>query len=417
MRRFDAPRLGRVCPGVLPAVLTAVVLLLVPISGAAQAHGKAAQIDEWHRDVHRAAQLYAAGDTAGALALLDKRDVPVEEQRDLANTIVRDLELYRAQPKLHPVWTTPLVRALAALHMEGAIDAYNRKSEPAFGDHIAIGDLLFADIARIERRPDSARAWKLAIGLTAVSEGRLVWALAVLDAACKQYPEDSSLLLACGSAHEAVAMLPADVLARWPVPLGGSRSELRALDTLTVVSGVEAGFSLAGGGQMIASTGAARTAHTTQLDTAVKLLERVLKVDPANVEAHLRLGHLLTMKGQDKDAAAVLEKIVSGTLKADTRAEYLAGLFLGAIEVRAKRFDRAAATLRAASGRIPTAQSALIALAWVMHSRGERAQSADVLDHAVQPSDEWTDPWWRYRYAQYWVIEPLLASLRKAVAR
>ena len=212
-------------------------------------------------------------------------------------------------------------------------------------------------------------------------------------------------------------MLPSDVLARWLVPLAANGAEVGQVGDSGTDLRARSNRKVPPGSLLFRGEGATTTAHVRQLDIAATFLERVLQLDPRNVDAHIRMGHVLAMKGKDEEAAALLDKVLSGTLETDIRALYLAGLFLGAIHVRAKNFDRAAAQFRAASERIPKAQTAQIALAFVMHARGEAVQSATVLDRAVRPSDEWTDPWWGYRYGQYWTIQPLLATLLKDVAR
>lgn len=123
------------------------------------------------------------------------------------------------------------------------------------------------------------------------------------------------------------------------------------------------------------------------------------------------------MQGKDKEAVPLIEQAVSGTLEADARAEYLAPLFLGAIQVRAKQFDRAEASFRAASARVPEAQSANIALASALYARGDAIQSADVLGTMVRGADQSTDAWWGYRFGQYWAIDPLLTTLRKGIVK
>ena len=94
----------------------------------------------------------------------------------------------------------------------------------------------------------------------------------------------------------------------------------------------------------------------------------------------------------------------------DQRTDYLARLLLG--RAREQRKDHAGATtlFREAVAILP-AQSARLALAHRRYSDGAAAEAAGLAE-ALTDESKIDDPWWSYRFGQYWLIDLVLASLR-----
>ena len=364
----------------LPSVL--VMLVLAATAGAQVPAPLAAAIAERHR----AAMLYAAGDTDGALRLLDGRKL--DDQREVVERILR---LARARPheltdETEP-WTHESVAALGALHMEAALHAYAGRdplSEARAREHVTLAEPLFAFAASWPLRKSADRRWELALGLTALADGEIGWAARFLEPACREFPDDAPLLVACGTVHETRASMTA------------------ATPFVRISDDAIRRF---------------RRMRSDWLDLAEKQLARALREEPANLEARLRLAHVRAMKGEGRDAARLLAEIESGRVPADLRTQYLALLFVGQISQRARQPERAAALFRRASELIPGAPTALIGLAHAAHARGDAAQSAEFVKRAVTTPEQIPDPWWGYRFGQYWLRDPLLASLRAEIRR
>lgn len=94
---------------------------------------------------------------------------------------------------------------------------------------------------------------------------------------------------------------------------------------------------------------------------------------------------------------------------------YLSRLFLGRARERQGRADAAIALFRAAVAVRP-AQSARLSLALRLHTIG-RDDEARVLAEAATTDHDVEDPWWSYRFGQYWLLDPMLAALRAEARR
>ncbi len=337
-------------------------------------------------DARRAATVYVAGDTDAALRLLDAH--PPGRQRDVVDRV---LKLARLRPleltdETEP-WTHEAVAAFATLHMEAALRAYAARdaaSQARARQHVAMAEPMFAFAASWPLRKSAARRWELALGLTALADGELGWAASFLDPACRAFPDDVPLLIACATSQETHAVLAATA------PFVRISDEaLRRL----------------------------RAKRADLLNTAEKQLERAMRAEPDNLEARLRLAHVRAMKGEDRDAARLLEEIEFGKLAADARTRYLALLFLGQIRQRAGHAEAAVALFRQATTVAPRAPAALLALAQAAHAQGRTAEAAELATQALSTSRPVADPWWSYRFGQYWLRELLLASLRAEVRK
>ena len=131
-----------------------------------------------------------------------------------------------------------------------------------------------------------------------------------------------------------------------------------------------------------------------QLKEAVAAYERALAIDPGFLEARLRLGWALLLNQSSQHARDQLEQVAARAARADV--QYLAHLFLAAVDERDQRLDEAAREYEAAHAAAPH-QTSFVALIRIERARGrdDRAQRLATEFAALSArSDE--DPWWYY---------------------
>ena len=145
------------------------------------------------------------------------------------------------------------------------------------------------------------------------------------------------------------------------------------------------------------------------LKEAERAYRSALAAQPDLVEARLRLGRVLTLRGEP-EALKVLGQIGDGT---DEGFRYLARLFEG--DAFERHADLAAAERQylAAIPLLPTAQSAHIALAHVRHVTGARAKAAAEMRITTQDrvTGDTADPWFWYSRGMFWHANAYLDAL------
>lgn len=306
-------------------------------------------------------------------------------------------------------WNVPATNVAGGLHMEAALRAYRRDdatSSRETGEQIKIAEAFFEFYERHTGRSTESRRWQLAVGLTAMADGRFGWAARILDDACARFTDDSALQLASGSIDETIAMLPANVA----LEIRRMRT-VRQLEDNPLTEEDESKPGRVRGS--INPLGEARSARDDQLKRAAQALERVLASDPTDLEATLRLAHVRMLQKHDQAAAALLEPIVAATRTPARRTAYLARLFLGEIHARQRQPSRAGLLFEEAVRLVPSGQSAYIALLKLARTTGNQEQATAVLHRMLGAPTQPDDPWIGYRFGQFWVPDPLLAELRK----
>ena len=108
--------------------------------------------------------------------------------------------------------------------------------------------------------------------------------------------------------------------------------------------------------------------------------------------------------------AYILEKLLASS-SLEVRERYLAILFLSRIRERQKRLDDAAALLKEAAVH----QTSLIAGAHNAQERGDAKAATTIVDRATRLGTD--DPWWGYRFGQYWLVEGLFKELREEAVK
>jgi hypothetical protein len=148
------------------------------------------------------------------------------------------------------------------------------------------------------------------------------------------------------------------------------------------------------------------------LAAAEKHYRAVIAAEPARLEARLRLGRVLSERGEWTEARALLVPLLDTP---EGRIAYLSALFLGEVEDGLQHTDAAYAFYQRAAGGLPMAQVARLAASELRHRAGDRVAAAEALPAAVGAKNEF-DPWWTYVFGEYWRTDLLLSALRRLKA-
>jgi len=181
------------------------------------------------------------------------------------------------------------------------------------------------------------------------------------------FPEAADLWFVSGCQHEWLATSSVQVVARTSVlpqgivlDIGSERSELRDAETF---------------------------------------FRRALAVDKTHADARLRLGHVLLVQGQFKEAADELQR--ASIASNDRLFQYFASLYLGAAQERLDQVERARGSYRRAAALYPAAQSPRLALSALAWRRGEQGIALSELQSVADAPGAGArsrrdDPWWTY---------------------
>jgi tetratricopeptide (TPR) repeat protein len=152
------------------------------------------------------------------------------------------------------------------------------------------------------------------------------------------------------------------------------------------------------------------------LQDAESAYRRALAGQPDLVEARVRLGRVLTLRGAIDESLRVLGAIGAGE---DAESRYLARLFEGEALERSGKVAEAEQRYFAAFAAVPRAQSARLALARLRHLNGQRAEAAAAVRATADDrgAAEDTDPWFWYTRGLLWRAPEYLQGLRAAVER
>ncbi len=400
-----------------------------------------------HYDITKA---YQRGETDAALRLLAQR--AITEQRQIVERIMGVLETQRkavetgggsagqadasqrrpGEPFTNPgqkarpatggaysqglpkredppfTWTVDMMTVAGSLHMDAALQAYrldDAASAEVVGDQIRIARGYFGYYALRTGHPDESRRWELAIGLTAMADGRFGQAATILDDACARFAEDAPLQLACGSIHETIAMLPADLLADIRTPLTSRPAEDNPLTEFDESTAPRSWSAVYGRAQ-------AKSARAAHLKQAARAFEFALASNANDAERQLRLAHVRMLLGNDKAAERLLAPLVAEAPDAPPRIAYLSRLYLGEVRTRQRQAEAAATLFEEALALVPSGRSAYIALASLARAGGNWNQASAVLHSMLRAPTGPADPWIGYQFGQFWVPDRLIAQLR-----
>jgi tetratricopeptide (TPR) repeat protein len=132
------------------------------------------------------------------------------------------------------------------------------------------------------------------------------------------------------------------------------------------------------------------------LGEAEKHFRRAAAADPSFIEASVRFGRVLTLRGRPQEAVTALRRVAGhGT---DDVVRYYGWMFYGAALTQAGLRDDALKAFRAAAVLYPAAQSPQLAISQVAADAGDPALARAALERvfASAVDNARDDPWWRY---------------------
>jgi tetratricopeptide (TPR) repeat protein len=208
------------------------------------------------------------------------------------------------------------------------------------------------------------RLWYVTVVTSLESTAQLASAKKYLEAARELYPDDADVLLLSAIADEMLASPRTDDI----------------------------------------SEGARRKA----LEQAERYLRAAVAAAPGRLEAQLRLGRVLYLRG-DPSARTVLESLSVAT---EPRLRYLSALFLGAVCDSEHDAVAAQSWYAKAMAELPDSQAAALALSELRYRTATPSEAAALLPSAIGERNE-SDPWWSYVFGEHWRAPILLDALRR----
>jgi Tetratricopeptide repeat len=155
----------------------------------------------------------------------------------------------------------------------------------------------------------------------------------------------------------------------------------------------------------------------SELRMAEHLYERALDRNPTFLEARLRLGRVLGLRGHHKEA---IEQLRQGVSSPEPVLQYYSHLFLGREFELLGNDAEARQSYERATRLAPTAQSPLFALSRLAEQRGDRLAAREIAARVFElpPNDfERSDPWWFYEVVQARAVDAMLDDLRQQMAK
>jgi tetratricopeptide (TPR) repeat protein len=290
-------------------------------------------------------------------------------------------EALRATPLESDLNRTTLIAAAMVAHLDVVHRAYT-----IFGleRHLAAGQRL-ADLLAADAGTSSAafRArWHHAAGTAMLRLSRHQEALQQFETALGLRPDEPAILLALGSAHEAIGSI-------------GLRVDADPQET-----------------KPRSSQEAGRQTPDEHLRQAAQHYREALNRAPDLYEARLRLARSLQLQGRVAEADA--EAKMFNTRIADEHLRYLTLLVGGSISEAMGRADDALAKYRGARVLCRGCHSATLALSHALLRTGDRHTARDVVSQLASLRT-WpmpADPWLDYMRGQWIHFESMLEGLQ-----
>src|SRR5690606_13856233 len=149
-------------------------------------------------------------------------------------------------------------------------------------------------------------------------------------------------------------------------------------------------------------------------NSAVRLFRRAIDVDPALIEARLRLAHVLSEQGRHQQARQQLAQVPRDGLP--PLLDYYAALLAGREARHDEDFDAAQRAFEHAAGRYPETLAPGMGLSELAMARGDRAESLRLLLRAIRAARvESDEPWWAIDRVHVPSAGELVESMRRAV--
>ncbi len=291
-------------------------------------------------------------------------------------------------------WDDARVRGAAMLHTDAAMRVLDGDDARLPFQLGLAARLLYKGGA--EAAP-FARNWYTAVVRVLRDRALLFVAEGLLEDGRRHLPRDPIILYESGVLQEQIATFSAltnVTVNEIPLPRGGSGS-VQAVETTEF------------GHRMVVE-------NRRALRSAAGWLQDSARTDPSSELAQLHLGRVQSLRGNYDEAAKQLRTLATSAGDRDT--SYLATMFLGAIHQRRGRHAEAEQLYRQAIQKVPSSQSAYVALSEVLQKLGRGDESREVLMRVLHtPAASRTEPWWWYLQEPIGEATRRLASLRDSV--
>ena len=265
---------------------------------------------------------------------------------------------------------TPVLARTAMLHTDMAVSeglalavSDRQGFAPKASLHFGVAMALVDELRLRDRQSRLPREWYIAVGAFLQAHRDIASGGLFLNRALSFFPNDFQLLTMSGALNEFLAS-PAvqDTL--------GFRYDPRFRSV-----------------RFDDERGCLRTARAN--------FRRAIDADPSNVEARVRLGHVLIRLGDYQQALSILAPAVDA--RSEPRLRYYAWLFVGQAHESLGHLEEARNGYRQAQTLFPNAASASIALAALAWRSGEQPEAAAVVSRALSTADRTaSDPWDEY---------------------
>ena len=154
-----------------------------------------------------------------------------------------------------------------------------------------------------------------------------------------------------------------------------------------------------------------------ELRLAEQSYKRALEKNPKLIEARIRLGRVLGLRGRHEEA---IEQLRQGRAAEEPVLQFYAHLFLGGEFEALGNGAEARQSYERAAALAPTAQSPLLGLSRLAEQAGDEAVAREFVARMLKlpPNEpERADPWWVYEIVQARAVDALLADVRQRISR
>ncbi len=246
------------------------------------------------------------------------------------------------------------------------------------GRHMEFGRFLLESVTPQSSQDEMVRKWYIATSAYGLSIGRPAFINEHLKDAVDTFPTDPLILLYAGMLHETYATSRYQNASRIPA--------------------VKYMYGL----------------KRPELELARDFFRRAVKADPKLAEARLRLGYVLGLLGNHREAVSELQAARSSLT--GSPMSYYAALFLGNEQAMLGREAEARAHFECAVELYPNAQSPLVALSRLAQSSGDMEQASLAIERAfavAANNSRQEDPRREYDLVPAHTASELIMEMRK----